>query len=127
MQRIARAGAIITPSVLSEFIFGRPYHLWLVVPRRDTLIFIRKLNAEDRPFGEHPEPTSSGGWRVTERTNPFEMLLNDGDWYQGLERMPRLSRPLRRHFYSHSSVTETVFFWREHFHTVVINDEGRVA
>ncbi len=126
MMRVARSGAIVTPSVFAEFAFGRPYHLWLVLQRRNTLIFIRKLVEEDRPFGEHPEPESSGGWRATASTNPFELLLNDGAWYHGREIMPRLSRLLRGYWYSHSSIIEVVFLWEGQFDVVVIDDAGRV-
>ena len=41
--------------------------------------------------------------------------------------MPRLSRLLRRYWFSHSSVTEVVFLWDEHFNIVVIDEEGRVS
>jgi SAM-dependent methyltransferase len=55
MVRIARAGAIITPSPFAELAFGRPYHRWLVLDRAGALFFFSKRREEDRPFGEHPE------------------------------------------------------------------------
>lgn len=124
MQRVAGAGGIITPSVFAEFAFGRPYHLWLVLERGNTLIFVRKRACDDRPFGEHPEPRAGGGYRATDETNPFEILLNDEKWYWGREQMPRLSRLLRKYWYSHSPVTEVVFCWEGSFRCVVIDENG---
>ena len=126
VSRIAKAGAIITPSPFAEIAFGRPYHLWLVLCRGETLIFIRKGGEENQPFGPHPEALTDGGYRVTAETNPFDVALNDGDWYQGPERFPRLSNLLRRHWYSHSSIMETVFIWEDRFDSVVIEGDGRV-
>ena len=124
--RVARAGAVITPSAFSEIAFGRPYHLWLVVARGDTLMFIRKTKTENRPFGEHPVPDGAGGYRATSSTNPFEILLDYDGWYRGSERMDRLSKLLRRYWYSHSLVTEVVFLWEGRFNCVVVHEDGRL-
>lgn len=117
MMRIARSGVIITPSVFSEFAFGRPYHKWLVINRGSKLCFFRKRADEDRPFGETPtwnERTQT--FEISDRTNPFDMLLNDGGWYDGRDgEMPALSRTLRRHWYTHSPVTEMIFLWEGDF------------
>lgn len=126
MCRIARAGAIITPSVFSEIAFGRPYHLWLVLARGNTLVFVQKMAREDRPFGEHPMPKVDGGYRVTPQTNPFEILLNYDDWYRGREQMARLSRLLQGYWYSHSPVIEVVLLWDERFNCLVVHEDGHI-
>lgn len=126
MCRIAKAGAIITPSIFCEIAFGRPYHLWLVFARNDTLFFVRKTNRENCPFGDHPVPQENGTFNVTSTTNPFDILLNDGHWYWGLQRMPRLSRLLRKFWYSHSPVTEVIFLWQGTFNCVVLREDGRI-
>jgi SAM-dependent methyltransferase len=126
MQRIARAGVIVTPSAFAEIAFGRRYHLWLVVARGRTLVFVRKTPPEDCPFGDHPLATGDGRYRVSPATNPFDLLLDDGGWYRGRERMRRLSRRLREHWYGHSPVTEVVFAWEGDFDCVVVHEDGRV-
>ncbi len=122
ITRIGNAGAIITPSVFSEFAFGRPYHLWFIFARENTLIFVRKTEREDRRFGEHPVPKKGGGYRVTQDTNPFDILLNDGGWYHGQESMPRLAHLLRKYWYSHSPVMEVVFLWEQNFNCIVVQE-----
>ena len=126
MCRIAERGAIVTPSVFAEIAYGRSYHLWLVVARGNTLVFIKKTTHEDRPFGDHPIPKPDGGYRVTKKTNPFDILLNEGGWYHGRERMPRLSRLLRHFRYTHSPVHKVVFLWEGKFDCIVIYEDGRV-
>jgi SAM-dependent methyltransferase len=126
MARVAHAGAIVTPSIFWEFAFGRPYHLWFVIARGSRLVFVRKTLREDRAFGEHPAPVSSGGYRVTPETNPFDILLNDGSWYRGQEGMPRLSRRLRALLHGRSPVLTVVFLWQERFECLVVHEDGRV-
>jgi SAM-dependent methyltransferase len=116
MQRIARAGVIITPSILAEHLFGRPYHRWLVMGRERLILFFRKRPFEDRPFGEHPRwDERARRWRADQDTNPFDMLLNESGWYRGSERAPRLRRRLRHHWFSHSPVMEMIFLWEDRF------------
>jgi ubiquinone/menaquinone biosynthesis C-methylase UbiE len=124
--RIAKAGAIICPSIFAEFAFGRSYHLWFVAARGNTLVFMRKRADEDRPFGENPVRKKSGGFRVVPDSNPFDILLNENGWYHGRERMPRLSRLLRHYWFSHSPVMEAVFTWRDSFNCLVIEEDGSV-
>lgn len=126
MCRIATAGVVYTPSIFSEIAFGRPYHLWLVIARGNSLIFVRKTAEEDRPFGQHPESDGKASFRATDDTNPFEILLNDEGWYRGREKMARLSRLLRRHWYSHSPVTEVILPWENSFQCIVIHEDGHV-
>ena len=124
--RIAQRGAIVTPSIFAEIAFGRPYHRWFVIARGKTLIFIRKMLQDNQPFGEHPVPKKGGGYKVTKQTNPFDILLNEGRWYQGNESMPRLSRLLSQYWGSHASVMEVVFLWEGSFDCVVIEGDGRL-
>jgi ubiquinone/menaquinone biosynthesis C-methylase UbiE len=116
-MRIAKSGAIITPSLFAELIFGRPYHRWLVMEHNNTIFFFRKRPFEDRPFGEHPEwNEKTKKWVITKNTNPFDMLLNVSGWYHGEEgEMPRLSKILRKYWYSHSPLIESVFLWQDEF------------
>ena len=124
--RISRGGAIVTPSIFAEIAFGRPYHRWLVTARGNTLMFIRKTQQENQPFGEHPLPKKGGGYRVTKQTNPFDLLLNEGGWYRENERMPRLSHMLRQYWESHSPVMEVVFLWEGRFDCIVLQEDGRL-
>ena len=127
MCRVARAGVIFTPSIFAEVAFGRPYHLWFVIPRGSRLVFLRKEPGEDRPFGSHPElDARSGSYRDTPETKPFELQLKDAGWYGGREQMPRLTNRLRRYWYSHSWVTEVTFPWEGHFECTVIHADGRL-
>ncbi len=124
MVRIAKAGAIITPAPFAEFAFGRPYHRWLVTERAGKLIFLNKRTEEDRPFGLHPEFAPGRGWFASAETNPFDILLNDGEWYREPEssQFERLSARLRELWYSHSPVIETIFLWEDSFECLVLNE-----
>ena len=116
MMRIAKEGVIITPSVLAELIFGRPYHRWLVMDRNNLLLFFRKRTFEDRAFGEHPLwDDKRRKWAAEKETNPFDILLNDGGWHKGREAFPRLASYLRRYWYSHAPVMEVIFMWERKF------------
>jgi SAM-dependent methyltransferase len=116
MMRIATSGAIITPTMMAEFMFGRPYHRWMVMERNDTLMFFKKRPHEDRPFGEHPSwDNKRKKWFATRETNPFDILLNQDNWYHGLEGMPRLSRKLRRFWQSHGPEVDMIFLWDHSF------------
>ncbi len=116
MMRIAKSGVIITPSIFAELIFGRPYHKWLVMERGNEIFFFRKRPFEDRPFGNHPRwERGERNWVVEDNTNPFDILLNGGEWYHGKERMPRLANILRKHWYSHSPIIEVIFLWDDRF------------
>jgi len=96
MIRIAKAGVIITPSIFSEFLFGRSYHRWLIIEYNNTIFFFKKRAFEYSPFGEHPEWNEERkSWEVKEDTNPFDILLNEGDWYHGKESFSRLSNILK--------------------------------
>jgi hypothetical protein len=123
MMRIAKSGVIITPSMFAELIFGRPYHRWLVMERSRTIFFFRKRTFEDRPFGEHPErDEKTKKWVINKNTNAFDMLLNESGWYQGEEgEMPRLSKILRKHWFSHSPLIECIFLWEDEFKYEIYN------
>lgn len=116
VMRIARSGVIITPSILADLIFGRPYHKWLVMERGNTIFFFKKRPFEDRPFGEHPKwDENKKRWIVTNNTNPFDILLNDGNWYRGKEKMRRFTDILRKYWYAHSPIMEVIFLWEGSF------------
>lgn len=120
MMRIAKSGVIITPSIFAEFIFGRSYHRWMVMDRANTLLFFRKRLFEDKPFGEHPRwDKRKQRWMADEETNPFEILLNDGNWYSGHERLPRLANTIRKHWNSRSPLIEMIFLWENGFEVEV--------
>ncbi len=122
MMRIAKAGVIITPAYFAEIIFGRSYHRWLVMERENTIYFLRKRPFENIPFGTQPIGSKDGKtWRMDENTNPFDMLLNDEEWYGGQEgQMPKLTKILRQHWYSHSPLLEIVFLWDDKFECKII-------
>ena len=117
MMRIANFGVILTPSILADLIFGRPYHRWLVMERGNNIFFFKKRSFEDRPFGEHPKwDKTKRKWVAEKDTNPFDVLLNVGGWYRGGERKrPRLANILRKYWYSHSPVMEVIFLWEGSF------------
>jgi hypothetical protein len=120
MIRIAKAGVIITPSMFSEFLFGRAYHRWLITEHNNTIFFFKKRAFEDRPFGEHPKwDEERKSWKVTEDTNPFDILLNASNWYHGRERFPRLSNILRKYWKAHSPLIEVVFLWEDSFQYLI--------
>lgn len=123
MMRIAKRGVIITPSYFAEIIFGRPYHRWLVMDRDNTLFFFRKRHFENLPFGLTPKLAQDGKtWVMDKDTNPFDMLLNDEEWYRGQEgEMPKLSNVLRLHWYSHSPLLEVVFLWENEFQWKIVD------
>jgi len=126
IMRISREGVIICPSAFAETAFGRPYHLWQVHTRGNTLIFIRKRKIDNCPFGKTPVPYSQGKMIADQETNPFDILLNDGYWYHGSESMHRLSKKLRHLWYSHSPVVEVVFNWSEKFNYIIIDENGNI-
>ena len=115
MMRIAKSGAIITPSLFAELVFGRAYHRWMILERNNSIFFFRKRPFEDRPFGEHPAwDAKRKRWIAENNTNPFDILLNDGGWYRGRGWTP-LSKILRKYYYSHSPVMEVIFLWNDQF------------
>lgn len=124
MVRIAKAGVIITPSWFAECMFGRPYHRWLIMQRAGRLYFFRKRPYEQTPFGEPPKfDPRRKKFVMNEQTNPFDMLLNDGDWYWGQEgRMPKLSGLLQKHWKAHSPLLEIIFLWNDSFEWRIFDD-----
>jgi SAM-dependent methyltransferase len=115
-MRIAKSGVIITPSICAELLFGRPYHRWFVMDRNNTIFFFRKRPFEDRPFGNHPRwDNNKNQWILENDTNPFDILLNDGNWYSGKERLPRLATILKKYWQSHAPVMEVIFMWEGRF------------
>jgi len=125
MIRIAKAGVIITPSVFAEIAFGRPYHKWLVIDRNNAILFLEKRSGEYRQFGDHPEWDQDKGWITTERTNPFDMVLNESGWYREIscDAFNRLRQRLRWHWFSHSSVIEVIFSWQGSFNYQVVREQ----
>ena len=90
------------------------------------MIFYKKDKREEMPFGEVPKRKKGGGFIVTPRTNPFEILLNYDGGYHGREKMPRLSRLIQDFWASHSPVIEVVFLWQNSFNCTVINEDGQI-
>lgn len=84
MQRIAAGGVIMCPSIFAEYMFSRKYHRWLVKAQGNTLIFIEK-DWDDLWFGEGPH-RENGKIVVPIDINPFDILLNESNWYHGIHR-----------------------------------------
>lgn len=123
MMRIAHAGVIITPSLFADIIFGRPYHQWLIVDRKNQLFFFKKRPHEDRPFGEHPVwNESKKTWEISGRTNPFDIILNEGGWHHKRDTFPQLTALIRKYWYSHSQIMNVIFLWENKFECTVISD-----
>lgn len=123
MMRIAKAGVIICPGILAEHIFGRYYHKWMVTFRNETIIFLEK--DWDVLFGEGPY-IKGGKIKCPPKCNPFDILLNEGDWYHGVHRYKALSRMLRKYWYGHHKCVETSFIWKESFKYIIIYNDGTV-
>ena len=122
MMRVARAGAIRTPSVFAEVAFGRPYHKWMVMDGDDELFFFEKTAYDFGPFGEPLGSATEDGFEVTPHTTPFDIALNAGDWYRGDEDFGTLRERLRWHYHAHSPVIEVIFLWRDEFRCQVIRN-----
>ena len=125
MQRVAKGGVIMCPSIFSEYMFGRQYHRWLVKPLGKTLVFIEK-DWEKPWFGEGPH-RENGKVIVPANVNPFDVLLNESNWYHGIHRWKRLSKMLRYYWFGHYSVIETVFTWHDSFDYLIVYLDGRIV
>lgn len=127
IMRISEAGVIICPSIFAEYAFGRPYHLWFVMKKGNTLIFIKKSQEENQPFGDFPKPNKNkDGYIFDEKTNPFDILLDDGSWYKGKEKMPRLANLIQKYWHSRSEITEVILNWENSFNVLVIDENGNL-
>jgi ubiquinone/menaquinone biosynthesis C-methylase UbiE len=116
MIRIAKSGVIITPSFFAELIFGRVYHKWLVMQRENAILFFKKRDFENCRFGDHPLWDSKlKKWTHNESTNPFDILLNDGNWYSGKESFDRLSYKIKNLYRENDPVMEVNFLWKDKF------------
>lgn len=116
MMRISQSGVIIAPSFFSELIFGRKYHRWILMQRDNMLLFFRKRDFEYLPFGDGPTRKNvNSKWESNADTNPFDILLNDGDWYKGNEKFDRLAKKIKNLYYSHHPLIETNFLWENKF------------
>jgi len=128
IQRIAKKGVFFAPSTFSEIAFGRPYHKWLMVAKGNTLIFIEKDHKENEPFGcWRKEPTKKTNHPLGLWTdNPFDIALNDGNWYKEQIIIPNLQERLRKYYYGHHPVMEIIFIWNNKFDVLVISKNGEV-
>lgn len=125
IQRIAKAGCILTPAPFAEYAFGRPYHRWIVTKRSNRLIFLEKRPEDDRPFGDHPV-FITGKLKPSPQSNPFDEVLNDGDWHKKTIRPKKLQNKLREMWYTHQSTIETVFNFKGAFKVTVVRASGEV-
>ena len=124
MMRVARGGVIMCPGPMQEYVFGRKYHKWIVTSRNNTIIFIEK-DWDGVLFGEGPF-IENGKTKMSKDCNPFDILLNDGDWYHGIHRYRKLTKLLRREWYGHNPSMEVVFNWKDSFDYIVIYKDGNV-
>ena len=115
---------ILCPGPMQEYVFGREYHKGIVTSRKNTIIFIEK-NWEGVLFGEGPY-VENGKTKMPKDCNPFDILLNDGNWYHGLHRYKRLTELLRKEWYGHKSSMEVVFNWTDSFDYVVVYKDGTI-
>ena len=125
MIRIAQGGVVICPGPMQEYAFGRKYHRWIVTNRGNTLLFFEK-DWEGVLFGEGPY-LEKGKMVMPIDCNPFDILLNDGNWYHGVHRYKALSKLLRKYWYGHFPCMETVFNWTDSFNAVVIWKDGTIT
>lgn len=124
IMRVSKKGVILSPNIFAEHIFGRTFHKWFVLYRENLLIFIEKSDDEIQPlWGDIPKKDGDK-YKFNNQTNPFEILLNDGNWYKGKEKMPRISNKLKQMYYSHHPAIENVFIWENQFSVLVIYQNG---
>jgi SAM-dependent methyltransferase len=124
MQRIAKAGVVVTPSVFAEVAFGRPYHKWYVMPGDGELFFFEKTPFDYGCFGVPLGSHKDGGYLMTEDTTPFDPALNDGDWYDGPEDFGAIRERLQWHYKGRTPVFDVVFHWSGSFRFHVVRRKG---
>lgn len=127
MQRIAKRGVIMCPSIFAEGMFGRKYHKWKITSVGTRLIFIEKSIDEKDVlwFGEGPQRIN-GKVQVPKKCNPFDILLNESRWYYGFERFPRLTKLIRKYWFGHYEIMENVFNWEDSFQYTIFYANGKV-
>ena len=125
MQRIARGGVIMCPSIFAEYMFTRKYHRWLVTAQANTLIFIEK-DWDNLWFGEGPF-RKDGKVIVPKDVNPFDILLNASHWYHGIHKWKRLTNLMRKYWFGHFKNMETCFVWRNSFDYLIIYKNGEIV
>lgn len=125
MQRIAKKGIIMCPSIFAESIFGRVYHKWEITWRENLIVFIEKRERKTW-FGEGPQ-IIDGKMEIPPNCNPFDMILNDGDWYSGNCYDERLRSLLRDYWYGHFLIMENVFVWEDSFDFLIIYNDGTIV
>lgn len=123
MQRIAEKGVIICPSIFAEYIFGRKYHKWIITIRDKLLIFLEK-DWEVPWFGEGPIIVD-GKIQEPKDCNPFDILLNEGNWYHGPYKYDRLSEMLREYWFGHNKCMENCFIWEDKFDYLIVYKNGQ--
>lgn len=87
----------------------------MVTAKGDTLLFIEKDEKEDRPFGK------------TNEDNPFEIALNYGEWYKHPIAIKNFRENIRKYFYTHHPVMETIFIWHGRFNMIAIYQNGSIT
>lgn len=129
--RISEEGIIICPNIFAEYIFGRPYHLWYITQVGEILVFLKKDMKFNQPFGDLPETIDKKFYRdgrlinkriVTDKTNPFEILLNYDNFYTGKEKFPRLAEYIQWYWNNNSQIMQVCFHWKNLIKLVVIDD-----
>lgn len=124
MQRIAQSGVIMCPSIFAEYMFSRQYHKWLIGYNGNTIIFIEK-SWDNLWFGEGPH-VENGKTVAPHNCNPFDILLNEHNWYHGVHRWRKLTKLMQKYWYGHHKIMENVFVWKDSFDYVVIWKDGRI-
>lgn len=125
MQRIAKKGVIMCPSIFAEGMFGRKYHKWLVSNIANRIIFLEK-KTKILWFGRGPIRTKGGRIVISKDGNPFDIILNDGRWYHGIHRYRAMSKLMRKYWYGHYPVFENVFNWEGGFSYSIYWENGKV-
>lgn len=125
MQRIAKSGIIMCPSVFAENLLGRVYHKWEITWKENLIIFIEKRNRK-LWFGEGPR-IIDGKMEIPLDCNPFDIILNDGNWYNDDYYDERLRDMLRKYWYGHFSIMENVFIWEDNFDYLIIYNNGTIV
>lgn len=122
MQRIARGGVIMSPSIFAEYMFSRKYHKWMIAWQGTTLIFIEK-NWDNLWFGEGPH-RENGKVVFPKDGNPFDALLNESNWYHGIHKWKRLTDMMKKYWFGHYKIMETCFVWEGSFDFLIIYKNG---
>lgn len=89
-------------------------------PHPRACVAVDKYKDWEEPwFGEGPVQIN-GKIKAQKNCNPFDILLNEGNWYHGIHRYKKLTNYLQKYWYGHSKSIETCFVWKDSFDFLIV-------